>query len=1093
MRKLQYPLQLLGLIISYILAGKAGLLLAIPPGYASAIFPASGVALYALLIFGSRLWPAIFIGSTLLNISVGADNTYLPDLNEIICAMSIALGSTLQALFATYLFKRKLKIPLTFLKTKEIFLFMAIIAPASCLIGSTFGATTLLAGNLINAEQWLFSWFNWWVGDTLGLLVVLPVALSLYGLPESVWKPRRFSVALPLTILTVMIIVVFFTMSQWEQEKISDNFLKQSELRAKALEYSLDQYLAPLYALQAFVSTTEDMNYKKFEQYTRQLLKRNTGIHALSWNPLISDKNRKSFEQDTQLEFSTPFQIRERDKNNELVQAGIREQYVVVKYIQPLAGNENAVGFDVNSNLKRKQALNHAKKLRNAVGTESITLVQETASQAGLLIFLPVFDLVFTEQLRGYVVGVFRIGALLDSIFYGSDFDRLHASLMDISDESSKPVPLAHYGYKTTQDLKVSHSSFTVTFATRRWEFNMYPSVTSIEEQRSLSAWFILASGLLVTTLCAAILLFLTGRAFEVTSIVRQRTAELKDSEMRTKAILNNAVDGVITIDAKGIIESANPAACRLFKYKLKELTGQNIKILMPEKTRVQHDKFLENYHLTGKKNIIGKTSELYAQDKHGSPVFISLSVSEVRLAGRTIFTGVVHDLREQQKIQQELHNTLIQLQESRSNLLLTLNQFRVATIILNEQGIIEFASQSCHDLPGWVEKSPTGKIGLKVLPFSLNALQTVEKALQEGLSEQRISINWRNEFNNHYWVDIDIKVDPQNPHRHILYLYDVSEVHSLRELVDETHYREMIGQSQVMKNVFVELEKLAAGSWNVLIEGETGTGKELAARAIHASSKRKNGPFIAVNTAGLTDTLLASQLFGHKKGAFTGAIQDQKGLFESAAGGTLFLDEIGDISPQIQKNLLRVLQEREVMRLGDNKAIAVDARVIAATNKNLQSEVNEHRFREDLFYRLRVGRIELPPLRKRNEDITLLIEHFLAESRVVAGKPTIRVEKKVMDLLRHYPWPGNIRELKNLIEHIAIHCQEDYVTLKHLPPELLAHKQPSVESHSEMDERNRIINALQAANGKRAHAAKLLGISRATFYRKIKEHNIPL
>ncbi|WP_281561423.1 sigma 54-interacting transcriptional regulator [Thalassomonas sp. RHCl1] len=1080
--------------LSFIILGKLGCLLAIPPGYATAIFPSSGIALYALLVFGVRLWPAVFIGSGLLSLWIGMENGAADAMQVVvISALAIALASTLQALAAYTLIKKKLGLPLTLVKTRDIVLFTAVLAPASSLISSSLGVTILMISSQISSEQWLFSWFTWWVGNTVGLLLLVPIALSCHGFPRSIWHPRRVFIALPLSLLTILIVVVFSFMSRLEQEKISTNFLKKSELHQKALKYSLDQYLDALYALQNYISGDSQLSHSKFSQFANGLLKRNSGIHALSWNPVVSKAQRQLFELHAAHELGDDFQIVERDQNNQLITATARARHVVVKYIQPLKGNESAVGFDVNSNKTRQAALRQAEILAKAVGTARITLVQETQKQSGLLVFLPVFYQTQVKSLRGYVVGVFRIGALLNTIFDIQAFDSLYATLADKTDKHSPPVNLASFGSGSQQSLTADSVTFAISFAERDWQLNVTPSVYAIEEQRSLNSWFILTSIFAIAALGSALLLFLTGRTFEVSSLVRLKTAELKDSEAKTRAILTTAVDAIITIDNKGIIESANPAAYKLFGYTANELQGKNIKILMPEHIRVNHDQFLEKYYQSGERKVIGSTRELLAQDKQGSPIHISLSVSEVRLAGRTIFTGVVHDLSEQKKIQLALEITLEQLQESRDNLLLTLNQFRVATLIVNKQGVIEFASESCHTLPGWREKSPIGKSWLSVLPFSPEARHQLEKALAGDISEQRISVNWATDHQNQYWVDIDIKKDPNDLKRHILYMYDVSEIHVLREQINVTHYGKMLGQSQPMQKLYQELEQLAAGDWNVLIEGETGTGKELAARAIHASSQRKQGPFIAVNTAGLTETLLASQLFGHKKGSFTGAIQDQKGLFESAANGTLFLDEIGDISPSIQKSLLRVLQEKEIMRLGDNKTIAVNARVIAATNKNLQIEVNEKRFREDLFYRLRVGRVEMPPLRVRNGDIALLIEYFLSESRILAGKPAIKVDKQVMDTLRQYPWPGNIRELKNLVEYVVIHCQEDYIRLSHLPPELFTHNQQTNNHAPEEDERCRIIDALKTTGGKRSRAAELLGISRATFYRKIKEHDIQL
>jgi DNA-binding NtrC family response regulator len=299
------------------------------------------------------------------------------------------------------------------------------------------------------------------------------------------------------------------------------------------------------------------------------------------------------------------------------------------------------------------------------------------------------------------------------------------------------------------------------------------------------------------------------------------------------------------------------------------------------------------------------------------------------------------------------------------------------------------------------------------------------------------------------------------------------------------------------MRRAFQQIQDVARVDSTVLIEGETGTGKELVAGALHAVSHRKDQPFVPVNCAGLTDSLLASQLFGHRKGAFTGAVGDQKGLFEAAEGGTLFLDEIGDISMTVQTSLLRVLQEKEMTRLGETRPIKIDVRVIAATHRDLKEEIAEGRFRADLFYRIRVARIEVPPLRARREDIPLLAEWFLRESRATTGKPIHHISDDAMRALMDYRWPGNVRELKSGIEFAVIRCKGKVLRVDDLPPEIglpvalntAIGQQPPKDGAEE--ERQRLLSALERAGGNRAAAARLLGIGRTTLYRRLADLDI--
>ena len=305
--------------------------------------------------------------------------------------------------------------------------------------------------------------------------------------------------------------------------------------------------------------------------------------------------------------------------------------------------------------------------------------------------------------------------------------------------------------------------------------------------------------------------------------------------------------------------------------------------------------------------------------------------------------------------------------------------------------------------------------------------------------------------------------------------------------LVDEGErtFHGLYGKSGQMQVVFEQIREVARVDWTVLIEGETGTGKELVAHAIHATSNRAEQPFLAVNCAGLTDSLLASQLFGHRRGAFTGAVRDQEGLFEAADGGSLFLDEIGDISRNVQVSLLRVLETREVTRVGETQPRSVDTRIITATNRRLADAVAEGSFRADLYYRIRIARLELPPLRERSDDIPDLAWHFLDGGRQAAQKPVADIDPAAMAVLCTYPWPGNVRELKGAIEFAVLKCRGTVIARGDLPNELIesgAHA--AVSDVGPDDLKAQLLSALEEAQGNRSKAARMLGISRATLYR---------
>ena len=447
----------------------------------------------------------------------------------------------------------------------------------------------------------------------------------------------------------------------------------------------------------------------------------------------------------------------------------------------------------------------------------------------------------------------------------------------------------------------------------------------------------------------------------------RRAEVELDNERQRLRAILDGAYEAIITIDESGAIESCNGQAAEMFGHPEPTLIGENVSVLMPDPYRHEHDKYIQDYCLSGQAKVIGVGREVVGRRRNGEDFPLHLTITEIHVGSRRIFTGLMRDLSEMKEADRRL------------------------------------------------------------------------KQLKTELERSRLG--------------------------------------------------QLIGQSPAMRHMYQTINDVAQGDWTVLIEGETGSGKELVARAIHAASSRRNEPFIAVNCAALSDSLLGSQLFGHRRGAFTGAVKDQLGFFQAADGGTLFLDEIGDVTEEVQTSLLRAIEDAEVLAIGDTSARQVDIRIVAATNRNLSAEVKAGNFREDLLYRIRVGRIMVPPLRDRQEDITLLAESFLAEMRVATGKAITAISAEAMGCLNAYSWPGNVRELRSAVQYAVIHCRSGSVSVRDLPPEIeTPDPQSADQPKDERDNRAALLHALEQVGGNRTKAAKLLGISRATFYRRLRE-----
>jgi len=323
-------------------------------------------------------------------------------------------------------------------------------------------------------------------------------------------------------------------------------------------------------------------------------------------------------------------------------------------------------------------------------------------------------------------------------------------------------------------------------------------------------------------------------------------------------------------------------------------------------------------------------------------------------------------------------------------------------------------------------------------------------------------------------------------------------EISTLRKTFSlDEGFHGILGKSPVMLNLFEMIENVAQSDTPVMIQGESGCGKELVARAIHRASGRGDKPYVKVNCAALNENLLESELFGHVKGAYTGADRSRIGRFEAAHEGTIFLDEVGDIPPSIQVKLLRVLEERKIERVGDNRSVPVDVRVITATHKNLEELIDQDLFREDLYFRINVFPLFCPPLSRRREDIPLIAQSFIRRNAVSSGKKILGLTPEALEALTEYSWPGNVRELRNAIEYAFVLCQSGGIGVQHLPHKIAG---GDVDHHAacEMDpdcakERDALINVLRNAGGNQSEAARMLGVSRVTVWKRMKRFGIDM
>lgn len=449
-----------------------------------------------------------------------------------------------------------------------------------------------------------------------------------------------------------------------------------------------------------------------------------------------------------------------------------------------------------------------------------------------------------------------------------------------------------------------------------------------------------------------------------------------------------------------------------------------------------------------------------------------------------------VAERQRRRRAEREATRALAALRSSHDDLLSILDELRIGSAITDSHGKLNFLNRQGRALFGFGPDAIPHVSALDLFPLtSTDRARLQEIADLPAADRPALSTSIELVDGRRFWLEVEIKDDPRNPERKIVFFYDVSEVQDLRRLLDgRSAFHGLLGRSPAMEELFRRIRDVASVEATVLIEGETGTGKELVARAIHAASSRRDAPFVPANCAGFTESILGSELFGHRRGSFTGAIEDRKGLFETAHGGTLFLDEIGDVPMPVQASLLRVLQEREVVRVGESVPRPVDVRVIAATHHHLAEDAARGTFRPDLLYRIRVARIRVPPLRARREDIPLLAAAFLAEARAASGRPVREISDAALRCLREYPWPGNVRELKSAIDFAVIGCRSSVLQPEDLPEEIAAGVVPRSLPDEEPEPvgREAILEEIELARGNRSRAARRLGISRATLYRRL-------
>jgi len=566
----------------------------------------------------------------------------------------------------------------------------------------------------------------------------------------------------------------------------------------------------------------------------------------------------------------------------------------------------------------------------------------------------------------------------------------------------------------------------------------------------------------------------------------------LREVQSQYLELIDELPDGYTEYDLEGNIIFCNQATLDMSHQTKEGVLGLTFRAFMDPETAARVYQVSHEVYKTGipKK---GLTFEIFLEN--GDTLTLECSISLKKVNGKVVgFRSIWHDITARKRAEEDLAN-------HRRRLEAIFRSVKEGIIALDVDGVVIDVNRAIESICGVTIDDLTGQ------PFAdIQSLcgKTCHRVFLDALTQEteikecQIRCNRHDRpqqvvvFNSSTLVDSSGKSMGA-----VLVLRDITELLGLeKELRGRYKFQNLIGKSQKMQEIYDLLENLANLETTVLITGQSGTGKELVARALHYAGERADQPFVKVNCSALTESLLESELFGHVKGAFTGAIKDRQGRFQMADGGTILLDEIGDISPLIQLKLLRVLQEKEFERVGESTPHKVDVRVITCTNKDLKEKVRQGEFREDLYYRLKVMEITLPSLSERLEDLPLLVDHFCQIFNRRFKKSIDGVASNVLSRFMSYAWQGNVRELEHVLEHAFVLCDGPVINIEHLPPEIREYAQADSASRlpkfpNKPIEAQEVLAALEKTRWNKTKAAKLLGIDRRTIHRKIKKHNL--
>jgi two-component sensor histidine kinase len=533
-----------GVGLAYYVIGRLALFLAIPPGYATAVWPAAGVALVAVLLFGYRVWPGILVAHFFVNVFTGYDaSSSQAAVRSLALPLCIAVGGVLQAVCGAALIRRVIGPTIVLQDEKEIAKFLALGGPVSCLISPTVGQINLLAWDRVSASDIPFNWFTWWVGDTIGVMVVAPLLLAWFAPPRDRWRTRRAALTWPTAVALSLAVVLYVYISGREQQRIRTEFESTADTLGRAFKSAVARHLEAVTALRDLYASAGTLDRAGFAAFANPLQKRHPGVQALEWTPVVPGAQRADFEAAVRREGYPAFAITDRSPQGRMVPAASRDQYVPVLFVEPYEGNQAALGVDVSALPGRGLVLDRARDSALAAATGRLTLVQETGQQSGILVVLPVYQRGMPRgtvaqrrfALRGYVLGVYRVGDLVQAALPAAESAHIDLSVTD--DEAPASEQLLYERHGPGGSLPWVRVARTAV-GDQTWSIHFAPAAAFPVMHRNWQAWTVLTVGLLFASVLEMMILLMTERAAAIQRVVEQRTAQLRDALKEKETLL---------------------------------------------------------------------------------------------------------------------------------------------------------------------------------------------------------------------------------------------------------------------------------------------------------------------------------------------------------------------------------------------------------------------------------------------------------------------------------------------------------------------------------------------------------------------------